>query len=64
MSQHALSVVWSPNLLRADVDDFAMIMANMPAAHRVVNALITHVSLGMLYASLVSNHACVVPLRL
>lgn len=41
MSPGALSVVFSPNLLRAPGNDFSVVMANLGHAHKVVTALIT-----------------------
>lgn len=43
MTAEALAIVFSPNLLRAPQNDFALILANMGHAHKLVKALITHV---------------------
>jgi GTPase-activating protein BEM2 len=43
MTAEALAIVFSPNLLRAPHNDFAMILANMGSTHQLVKALITHV---------------------
>lgn len=45
MTAEGLAIVFSPNLLRAPQDDFAMILANMGHTHKLVKALITHVSI-------------------
>ncbi|KAF8639252.1 hypothetical protein AX17_001617 [Amanita inopinata Kibby_2008] len=42
MTAEALSIVFSPNLLRAPQNDFVMILANMGHTHKLVKALITH----------------------
>lgn len=42
MTSYSLSIVISPNILRAPRDDFATTMANMGHAHGVAKALITH----------------------
>lgn len=44
MTAEALAIVFSPNLLRAPKNDFVMILANMGHTHKLVKALITHVS--------------------
>lgn len=44
MTAEALSIVFSPNLLRAPQNDFALILANMGQATKLVKALMTHVS--------------------
>lgn len=44
MTAEALAIVFSPNLLRAPQNDFAMILANMGHTHKLVKTLITHVS--------------------
>jgi len=44
MTAEGLSIVWSPNLLRAPQNDFLMALANMPHSHKLVKTLITHVS--------------------
>lgn len=44
MTAEALAIVFSPNLLRAPQNDFVMILANMGHTHKLVKALITHVS--------------------
>jgi len=44
MTTDALAIVFSPNLLRAPHNDFLMIMSNMQHTHRLVKALVTHVS--------------------
>lgn len=44
MTAEALAIVFSPNLLRAPHNDFAVIMANMGHMHKLVKTLITHVS--------------------
>lgn len=44
MTAEALAIVFSPNLLRAPQNDFVMILSNMAHTHRLVKALITHVS--------------------
>lgn len=43
MTAEALAIVFSPNLLRAPQNDFALILANMGHTHKLVKALITHV---------------------
>lgn len=43
MTAEALAIVFSPNLLRAPQNDFAMILANMGHTNKLVKALITHV---------------------
>jgi hypothetical protein len=43
MSEEALAIVFSPNLLRSPIDDFAMIMSNMGSTIKIIRALITHV---------------------
>ncbi len=45
MTAEALAIVFSPNLLRAPQNDFVMIMNNMGLSHKLVKALITHVSI-------------------
>ena len=45
MTPDALAIVFSPNLLRAPVNDFLMIMSNMPHTNKLVKTLITNVSL-------------------
>jgi hypothetical protein len=45
MTAEALAIVFSPNLLRAPKNDFAMILSNMGHTHQLVKALITHVRL-------------------
>ncbi|KAF9222356.1 hypothetical protein BS17DRAFT_838369 [Gyrodon lividus] len=42
MTAEALAIVFSPNLLRAPQNDFALILANMGYTHKLVKALITH----------------------
>ncbi|KAG6334782.1 hypothetical protein ID866_4315 [Astraeus odoratus] len=42
MTAEALAIVFSPNLLRAPKNDFALILANMGYTHILVKALITH----------------------
>ncbi|KAF8655891.1 hypothetical protein AX16_002876 [Volvariella volvacea WC 439] len=42
MTAEALAIVFSPNLLRAPRNDFALILANMGHTHKLVKALITH----------------------
>ncbi|KAG2153395.1 hypothetical protein DEU56DRAFT_727081 [Suillus clintonianus] len=42
MAAEALAIVFSPNLLRAPQNDFALILANMGHTHKLVKALITH----------------------
>ncbi|KIK60980.1 hypothetical protein GYMLUDRAFT_43514 [Collybiopsis luxurians FD-317 M1] len=42
MTAEALSIVFSPNLLRAPQNDFLMVLSNMPFAHKLVKTLITH----------------------
>ncbi|KAG6382111.1 hypothetical protein JVT61DRAFT_754 [Boletus reticuloceps] len=42
MTAEALAIVFSPNLLRAPQNDFALILANMAYTHKLVKALITH----------------------
>jgi len=42
MTADALAIVFSPNLLRAPQNDFAMILSNMGHAHKLVKCLITH----------------------
>lgn len=44
MTAEALAIVFSPNLLRAPQNDFVMILSNMGHTHKLVKALITHVS--------------------
>lgn len=46
MTAEGLAIVFSPNLLRAPQENFAMILANMAHAHRLVKTLITHVGVG------------------
>lgn len=53
MTAEALSIVFSPNLLRAPQNDFLMVLANMPHTHRLVKTLITHVRLSSLYEAIV-----------
>jgi hypothetical protein len=43
MTADALAIVFSPNLLRAPQNDFAMILSNMGHTHKLVKSLITHV---------------------
>lgn len=43
MTAEALAIVFSPNLLRAPQNDFALILSNMGHTHKLVKALITHV---------------------
>lgn len=45
MTAEALAIVFSPNLLRAPQNDFVMILNNMGLSHKLVKALITHVSI-------------------
>jgi hypothetical protein len=45
MTAEALAIVFSPNLLRAPQNNFAMILNNMGLSHKLVKAFITHVSL-------------------
>ncbi|ESK91434.1 rho gtpase activating protein 22 [Moniliophthora roreri MCA 2997] len=42
MTAEALSIVFSPNLLRAPQNDFLMVLANMAHSHKLVKTLITH----------------------
>ncbi|KAJ7122281.1 hypothetical protein C8R44DRAFT_164401 [Mycena epipterygia] len=42
MTAEGLAIVFSPNLLRAPQENFAMILANMGHTHKLVKALITH----------------------
>ncbi|KAJ7085330.1 rho GTPase activating protein 22 [Mycena crocata] len=42
MTAEGLAIVFSPNLLRAPQENFAMILANMAHTHKLVKALITH----------------------
>ncbi|KAF5377413.1 hypothetical protein D9757_009715 [Collybiopsis confluens] len=42
MTAEALSIVFSPNLLRAPHNDFLMVLSNMPFTHKLVKALVTH----------------------
>lgn len=42
MTAEALAIVFSPNLLRAPKNDFALILANMAYTHKLVKALISH----------------------
>ncbi|KAJ3722154.1 rho GTPase activating protein 22 [Lentinula guzmanii] len=42
MTAEALSIVFSPNLLRAPQNDFLMVLSNMPHTHKLVKTLITH----------------------
>ncbi|KAG9312280.1 rho GTPase activating protein 22 [Chiua virens] len=42
MTAEALAIVFSPNLLRAPQNDFALILSNMGYTHKLVKALITH----------------------
>ncbi|KAH8827785.1 rho GTPase activating protein 22 [Flagelloscypha sp. PMI_526] len=42
MTAEALAIVFSPNLLRAPHNDFAVIMANMGHMHKLVKTFITH----------------------
>jgi hypothetical protein len=44
MHAEGLAIVFSPNLLRAPQENFAMILTNMAHTHRLVKTLITHVS--------------------
>lgn len=44
MTAEGLAIVFSPNLLRAPQNDFAMILANMGHTQKLVKSLITHVS--------------------
>jgi hypothetical protein len=44
MTASSLSIVVSPNILRAPNNDFSITMGNMGQAHAVAKALITHVS--------------------
>ena len=44
MTAEALAIVFSPNLLRAPQNNFAMILNNMGLSHKLVKAFITHVS--------------------
>ena len=48
MTAEALAIVFSPNLLRAPQNDFVMILNNMGLSHKLVKALITHVSFSLL----------------
>jgi len=43
MTADALAIVFSPNLLRAPQNNFAMILNNMGLSHKLVKAFITHV---------------------
>ncbi len=45
MTAEALSIVFSPNLLRPPKNDFTMLLANMGHTNKLVKALITHVIL-------------------
>lgn len=45
MTVEALAIVFSPNLLRAPQHDFVLILSNLGHTHKLVRALITHVSL-------------------
>ncbi|KAF5354352.1 hypothetical protein D9758_010729 [Tetrapyrgos nigripes] len=42
MTAEGLSIVWSPNLLRAPQNDFFMALSNMPHSHKLVKTMITH----------------------
>ncbi|KAG7091393.1 hypothetical protein E1B28_010431 [Marasmius oreades] len=42
MTAEALSIVFSPNLLRAPLNDFVMALTNMAHTHKFVKTLITH----------------------
>ncbi|KAF7363094.1 Rho GTPase activating protein 22 [Mycena venus] len=42
MTAEGLAIVFSPNLLRAPQENFAMILANMAHTHKLVKTLITH----------------------
>ncbi|KAK7029539.1 rho GTPase-activating protein [Paramarasmius palmivorus] len=42
MTAEALSIVFSPNLLRAPQNDFLMVLSNMAHSHKLVKTLITH----------------------
>ncbi|KAJ7641022.1 rho GTPase activating protein 22 [Roridomyces roridus] len=42
MTVEGLAIVFSPNLLRAPQENFAMILANMGHTHKLVKAMITH----------------------
>ncbi|KAG2142278.1 uncharacterized protein EDB93DRAFT_1088823 [Suillus bovinus] len=42
MTAEALAIVFSPNLLRAPQNDFALILSNMGHTHKLVKALISH----------------------
>ncbi|KAJ4468415.1 hypothetical protein C8J55DRAFT_437773 [Lentinula edodes] len=42
MTAEALSIVFSPNLLRAPQNDFLLVLSNMPYTHKLVKTLITH----------------------
>lgn len=42
MTAEALAIVFSPNLLRAPQNNFAMILNNMGLSHKLVKAFITH----------------------
>ncbi|KAJ7815319.1 rho GTPase activating protein 22 [Mycena olivaceomarginata] len=42
MHAEGLAIVFSPNLLRAPQENFAMILTNMAHTHRLVKTLITH----------------------
>ncbi|KAG1888160.1 hypothetical protein F4604DRAFT_1916077 [Suillus subluteus] len=42
MTAETLAIDFSPNLLRAPQNDFALILLNMGHAHELVKALITH----------------------
>ncbi|KDR79407.1 hypothetical protein GALMADRAFT_208785 [Galerina marginata CBS 339.88] len=43
MTTEALTIVFSPNLLRVPQNDFVIILNNMELSHKLVKALITHV---------------------
>ena len=43
MTVDALAIVFSPNLLRAPQNNFAMILSNMGLSHKLVKAFVTHV---------------------
>ncbi|TFK24708.1 rho GTPase activating protein 22 [Coprinopsis marcescibilis] len=42
MTADALAIVFSPNLLRAPQNNFAMILSNMGLSHKLVKAFVTH----------------------
>jgi GTPase-activating protein BEM2 len=44
MTLDSLSIVFSPNLLRAPHDDITVILANMGFTHKIVKTLVGHVS--------------------